>query len=110
MVRAGSSRCCCSASFVWVSLGAGRWRTLRRVVLPLLYPSLAGAALLTFMTSLASFSAPYIFGGGFRVMTTQIVATRLNGDNELAMIETVSLTLIALVALWVFRGTAALDS
>ena len=91
------------------SLGAGRWRTLRRVVLPLLYPPLAGAALLTFMTSLASFSAPYIFGGGFRVMTTQIVATRLNGDNELAMIETVSLTLVALVALWLLRGPGVLD-
>ena len=62
--------------------GAGRWRTLRRVVLPLLYPALGGAALLTFMTALASFSAPYIFGGGFRVMTTQIVATRLNGDDR----------------------------
>jgi iron(III) transport system permease protein len=91
------------------SLGAGRWRTLRRVVLPLLYPALGGAALLTFMTSLASFSAPYIFGGGFRVMTTQIVATRLNGDNELAMIETVSLTLVALVALWLLRGSRLLD-
>ncbi|HEY3012089.1 MAG TPA: iron ABC transporter permease [Gemmatimonadales bacterium] len=87
------------------SLGAGRWRTLRRVVLPLLYPALAGGALLTFMTALASFSAPYIFGGGFRVMTTQIVATRLNGDDQLAMIETASLTLLALVALWVLRGT-----
>ena len=86
------------------SLGAGRIRTLRRVVLPLLYPSLGAGALLTFMTALASFSAPYIFGGGFRVMTTQIVATRLNGDNELAMIETVSLTLIALVALWLLRA------
>ncbi|HET8649408.1 MAG TPA: ABC transporter permease subunit, partial [Gemmatimonadales bacterium] len=70
------------------SLGAGRWRTLRKVVLPLLKPALTGAALLTFMTSLASFSAPYIFGGGFRVMTTQIVATRLNGDVNLAMVET----------------------
>jgi iron(III) transport system permease protein len=86
------------------SLGAGRWRTLRRVVLPLLYPALAGGALLTFMTSLASFSAPYIFGGGFRVMTTQIVATRLNGDDQLAMIETASLTLLALVALLLLRG------
>jgi iron(III) transport system permease protein len=91
------------------SLGAGRWRTLRRVVLPILYPSLGGAALLTFMTSLASFSAPYIFGGGFRVMTTQIVATRLNGDDELAMIETVSLTLVALIALWLLRGRRAVD-
>ncbi|HEX3275229.1 MAG TPA: iron ABC transporter permease [Gemmatimonadales bacterium] len=87
------------------SLGAGRWRTLGRVVLPQLRPALAGAALLTFMTALASFSAPYIFGGGFRVMPTQIVATRLNGDDRLAMVETISLTLVALTALWLFRGT-----
>ena len=85
------------------SLGAGKWRTLTRVVLPLLRPSLTGAALLTFMTSLASFSAPYIFGGGFRVMTTQIVSTRLNGDDRLAMVETVSLALLAMAALWLFR-------
>jgi iron(III) transport system permease protein len=92
------------------SLGAGRWRTLRRVVLPQLYPSMTGAAILTFMTSLASFSAPYIFGGGYRVMTTQIVATRLNGENELAMIETISLTILALFALWMLRGTHAPDN
>lgn len=86
------------------SLGAGRWRTIRRVVFPALRPALAAGALLTFMTSLASFSAPYVFGGGFRVMTTQIVSTRLNGETALAMVETVSLTLLALLALVVFRG------
>ena len=107
--RAGLASLDAAALEAAASLGAGRWRTLRRVVLPLLYPALAGAALLTFMTSLASFSAPYIFGGGFRVMTTQIVATRLNGDNELAMIETVSLTLVALVALWLLRGSGVLE-
>ncbi|HEU5171041.1 MAG TPA: iron ABC transporter permease [Gemmatimonadales bacterium] len=85
------------------SLGAGRWRVLRRVVLPALRPALMAGALLTFMTSLASFSAPYVFGGGFRVMTTQIVATRLNGDEALAMVETVSLMLLALLALLAFR-------
>jgi iron(III) transport system permease protein len=87
------------------ALGAGRTRTLFRVTLPLLRPALIGAAILTFMTSLASFSAPYIFGGGFRVMTTQIVATRLNGDVAMAMVETVSLTLIALAGLWLLRRT-----
>jgi iron(III) transport system permease protein len=92
------------------SLGAGRWRTFRRIVLPQLYPAIIAAALLTFMTSLGSFSAPYIFGGGFRVMTTQIVATRLNGDNELAMVETIALTLLALAALALFRGTRAPDA
>ena len=91
------------------SLGAGRWRTLRRVVLPQLAPALGGAALLTFMTALASFSAPYIFGGGFRVMPTQIVATRLNGDDRLAMVETIALTALALAALWLFRGARPVD-
>jgi iron(III) transport system permease protein len=108
--RAGLAGLDASVFEAAASLGAGRWRTLRRVVLPLLAPALTGGALLTFMTALASFSAPYIFGGGFRVMTTQIVATRLNGDDQLAMIETVSLTLIALVALWLLRGTAVLES
>ena len=77
------------------------------MVLPLLRPALAGAALLTFMTSLASFSAPYMFGGGFRVMTTQIVSTRLNGDDRLAMVETLALTLIALVGLVLVRRVDA---
>lgn len=108
--RAGLAGLDASVFEAAASLGAGRWRTLRRVVLPLLMPQLTGGALLTFMTALASFSAPYIFGGGFRVMTTQIVATRLNGDDQLAMIETVSLTLIALLALWLLRGTAAFES
>jgi iron(III) transport system permease protein len=108
--RAGLAGLDASVFEAAASLGAGRWRTLRRVVLPLLAPALTGGALLTFMTALASFSAPYIFGGGFRVMTTQIVATRLNGDDQLAMVETVSLTLIALVALWLLRGTAAFES
>jgi len=87
------------------ALGAGRWRTLTRVILPLLRPSLAGATLLTFMTALGSFSAPYVFGGGFRVMPTQIVASRLNGEDALAMVETVALAVVALLALWLLRRT-----
>ena len=85
------------------SLGAGGRRTFLRVVLPQLRPALAGASLLTFMTSLASFSAPYIFGGGYRVMTTQIVASKLNGDLAMARVETVMLAALALVALAVMR-------
>src|SRR5260370_24018240 len=76
-------------------LGASRWATIWRVALPLVRPSLVGAAILTFMTSLGSFSAPYIFGGGFLVMTTQIVATKLNGHLPLAMVETLALAVVA---------------
>ena len=37
------------------SLGAGRWRTLRRVVVPLVLPALAAGASLAFITALGDF-------------------------------------------------------
>ena len=99
--RAALSRLDASVLEAAAILGAGRIRTLMRVTLPLLRPALAGAALLTFMTSLGSFSAPYIFGGGFRVMTTQIVASKLNGEIAMAQAEAVTLAAVALAGLWV---------
>jgi iron(III) transport system permease protein len=106
LTRAGLARLDPAMLEAAASLGAGRWRLMRRVVVPLLAPSLLGAALLTFMTALASFSAPYIFGGGFRVMPTQIVFTRLNGEYGMAMVQTVALSLVALGGLWFLRGSA----
>jgi iron(III) transport system permease protein len=103
--RAGLAALDPAAHEAAASLGAGPWRTLRRVTLPLLAPALRGAALLTFMTALASFSAPYIFGGGFRVMTTQIVFTRLNGDYGMAMVQTLVLSVVALAGLWLTAET-----
>jgi iron(III) transport system permease protein len=85
------------------SLGHGTASTLFRVTLPLLRPQIGAAALLTFMTALGSFSAPYIFGGGFRVMTTQIVMSKLNGDLAMAMVETAALATVALVTLVMLR-------
>ncbi len=101
--RAGLARLEASVLEAAASLGAGRMRTLLRVTLPMLGPALVGAALLTFMTSLASFSAPYIFGGGFRVMTTQIVASKLNGEIAMAQVETVTLAVLAFLGLWAMR-------
>jgi iron(III) transport system permease protein len=87
------------------ALGASRWRTFTGVIVPLLRPSLGGAALLTFMTSLGSFSAPYVFGGGFRVMTTQIFASKQNGELGVATVETIALAVVALVGLALLRRT-----
>ncbi len=87
------------------SLGHGDRSTLLRVTLPMLRPQIGAAALLTLMTALGSFSAPYIFGGGFRVMTTQIVTSKLNGDLKMSIVETVALATIAFAGLLVFRKT-----
>ncbi|HYT72876.1 MAG TPA: iron ABC transporter permease [Gemmatimonadales bacterium] len=107
--RAGLAKLDASLVEAAQALGAGRWETLSRVTLPLLRPALAGAALLVFMTALGSFSAPYVFGGGFRVMTTQIVATKLNGELPVAMVETVALALVAVAGFAVLRRTAGDD-
>ena len=107
--RAGLAKLDVSMLEAAQALGADSRATLFRVIVPLLRPSLVGAAMLTFMTALGSFSAPYIFGGGFRVMTTQIVATKLNGDLPLAMVETVALALIAVAGLMILRGTEGDD-
>jgi iron(III) transport system permease protein len=101
--RAGLARLDAALLEAAASLGASRARTLFRVTLPLLRPALAGSALLTFMTALASFSAPYMFGGSFRVMTTQIVASKLNGELVLAQVETVMLAVLALLGLGAMR-------
>lgn len=109
LTRAGLAKLDASMLEAAQALGAGRWETLGRVTLPLLRPSLAGAALLVFMTALGSFSAPYVFGGGFRVMTTQIVATKLNGELPLAMVETVALATVAVLGLLLLRRTEGDD-
>jgi len=85
------------------SLGAHRARVLTRIVLPQLTPSLIAAALLTFMTSMASFSAPLLFGGGVRVLTLEIYTARQRGDASLAITETVILAAISLSALFFFQ-------
>jgi len=107
--RAGLAKLDVSMLEAAQALGADRRATLWRVIVPLLRPSLVGAAILTFMTALGSFSAPYIFGGGFRVMTTQIVATKLNGDLPLAMVETVALAIVAVAGLVILRRTEGDD-
>jgi iron(III) transport system permease protein len=107
--RAGLAKLDVSMLEAAQALGASRRTTMWRVIVPLLRPSLVGAAILTFMTALGSFSAPYIFGGGFRVMTTQIVATKLNGDLPLAMVETVALAIVAVAGLVILRRTEGDD-
>jgi iron(III) transport system permease protein len=98
-VAAGMSRLDGAYAEAAAALGAGWWTTLRRVTLPMLGPALGGASLLVFMTSMASFSAPYVFGGGFRVLTTQIYASKLNGEETLVAVEAVVLAIASLLFL-----------
>ncbi|MFN2637229.1 MAG: ABC transporter permease [Gemmatimonadaceae bacterium] len=102
-VSAGLERFDASLDEAASGLGASTWWRLRRVTLPLLMPAVAGSMLLVFMNALGSFSAPYVFGGGLRVLSTQILASKTNGALGLAYVETTVLALSAVAGLSLFR-------
>jgi iron(III) transport system permease protein len=78
-------------------LGSGSWRTFWRIVVPQLKSAIAGGIILTFMASMASFSAPLLFAGARRFLTLQIYSMKLNGDLELAAAQAIVLTFISVV-------------
>ncbi|HTY60003.1 MAG TPA: iron ABC transporter permease [Bacteroidota bacterium] len=78
-------------------LGSGPWRTFFRVVVPELRPGILAASALTFMSSMASFTAPLLFAGGKHFITLQIYASKLNGEMDLAAAQSVLLTAVSLL-------------
>lgn len=86
------------------TLGAGRVRVFLRVTLPGLRPALLGAALLTFMSSSASFSAPYFFGQDFPMLSVRIYEERMQFHHEAAVTLTVALACVSLLGLVLFRS------
>jgi iron(III) transport system permease protein len=57
-------------------LGASRWRTLRRITLPMVLPALLAGGLVAFVQALTQFGVPAILAlpAGFHVITTRIWA------------------------------------
>ncbi len=53
-------------------MGAGRWRVVKDVTLPLLLPGLGNAFLVTFIESIADFANPMIIGGSYDTLATTI--------------------------------------
>ncbi|WGE82145.1 iron ABC transporter permease [Actinobacillus equuli subsp. haemolyticus] len=54
------------------TLRANSWQTFRFVLLPLLKPALANSFLVITVQSLADFSTPFVLGGNFDVLASQI--------------------------------------
>jgi iron(III) transport system permease protein len=83
--------------------GAGHWRTLRRIALPLALPAVAAALLLLFLTTIETFEVPLLMGtrAGVRVYTTEIFydTSRTPIDWGLASTYAMALLLVAIVLL-----------
>ncbi len=54
------------------NLGASKWRTFRKVSLPLLAPGIASAFLLLFVEALADLGNPLVLGGNYTVLASRM--------------------------------------
>src|SRR5256714_9451366 len=86
--------------------GAGNWRTLRRISMPLALPAIGAALLLLFVTVIETFEVPLLMGGraGIRVYTTEIFydTSRTPIDWGLAATYSMALLLVAIVLLFCY--------
>ena len=86
-----------------VSLGAGKFRIFRDAVLPVIRPALITSAMVTFVSGIGSFSAPNLIGGGYKVLSTQIVRSKANNRIDVASVQVLLLLLIGLSVMLVLQ-------
>ncbi|HEY4224767.1 MAG TPA: sugar ABC transporter permease [Pseudolysinimonas sp.] len=97
--------------------GAGSWRLLRHITIPLMMPVTLVAVLLRTLDATKTFDVPYTLTGGGPGTTTTTIAIYLyrnafaNFDqgyaSAIAITITVALTIFALVYLWMMRRVEA---
>jgi molybdate transport system permease protein len=79
------------------TLGASRWTVLRRITLPMIAPSLAAGAVLTWARALGEFGATITFAGNFRGRTqTMPLAVYLTREADPGAALSLSVVLLAI--------------
>ena len=83
------------------NLGASTWTILRRIVLPMLKPTLFAVTILSFLTGLGALSAPQVLGGrDFQTITPMILTfTNSPTSRDLAALLAVILGLATMLML-----------
>jgi iron(III) transport system permease protein len=84
--------------------GAGNWRTLRRISLPLALPAVGAALLLVFVTAIETFEVPLLMGtrAGVRVYTTEIFYDTSRTPIDWGLAATYSMALLAIAIVLLF--------
>jgi putative spermidine/putrescine transport system permease protein len=92
-------------------LGAGAWRTLRSVVLPLVFPAIAAGSILTFSLSLGDYIAVGIVGGKTQLLANLIYGQLVTANNQ-PLAAALSLIPLAAIILYLLlmRRTGALEN
>lgn len=81
-----------------LSSGAGTWKTMTKVTLPLVLPAILGSSLLVFVLSAEQFGVPAVLGtpARIRVLTTSIVESQASYPIRLGLGASLSVTLLGI--------------
>lgn len=87
------------------NMGASQWTVLRKVVLPVLTPSLIAVTILTFLTGLSATSAPMLVGGrDFQTITPMIIAfCNSASSRDLATLLSLILGIATIIILMIMK-------
>lgn len=80
-------------------LGAGPWRSFRRITLPFLAPALASAAVIAFMASMENYNTTMFAKGGACTLATEIGAMGRNPNGHPPVINALGAMVIVLTVI-----------
>ena len=86
-----------------LDLGAGHWRTLFQVTVPLVKPGIISGVLLTFILSIGSFLTPDLLGGTDSMMIGNLIAQQFGSSRDWAFGSALSFLLMyaTFIILWI---------
>ena len=85
------------------SLGASKFQVFKDIIYPHLKPAILTSAFMTFATGVSSFSAPYLIGSGYRMMSTQILQSKMNNQMQMASVQVVLLMGISVITMLLYN-------
>jgi putative spermidine/putrescine transport system permease protein len=90
-------------------LGAHNWYTFRKIILPIIFPSLVAGSMFTFSLSLGDYITATIIGGKLQMLGNVVYQNFSINLPFAATISTIPVTIMA-IYLWMVRRTGALAS
>lgn len=85
------------------SLGASKFQVFKDIIFPHLKPAILTSAFMTFATGVSSFSAPYLIGSGYRMMSTQILQSKMNNQMQMSSVQVVLLMGISVITMLLYN-------
>ncbi|MEG1620433.1 MAG: iron ABC transporter permease [Oscillospiraceae bacterium] len=84
-------------------MGASKFHIFKTIIFPTILPAMLSSAIITFISGISSFSAPNLIGGNYKVLSTQIMYSKINNYMNIASMQVVLLMLMGISILFLIR-------